>query len=720
MPQIIPAIGAFFSGLAYSAGFGALNLAILSGGGLAASAYGAGLAIGGFVAAIGGLGTLLTVAAVGVSLLSQPELPKAATPSSQTQIVRTSVGYRRKAYGKLRCGGQLLFQGVKQNTSLFSADGNNMTMVIALADGPINGITNYYIDGEEVTVSGGNATSGKYANKVAFDVRLGEASQSTFADLLTDFSGDVDSSWTGNSVAMLLVRFLCTNDVYNMIPSGAFTEPTCVIEGSKLYDPRSGATTYSANSVLVLRDFLTSGPLQNGMNIPADLIDDDDSVYGFKAAANHCDVTVDAPGSTTRKRWESHGWVDYARGPASTLALILSSFDAKMIITENGKIGVAVGGVWIEPTLTLTDDEITSIKRSEGRFVQDRGTVIKSRYLSPDHGYLEQDAKEYQHPDFALFGRHVRSVDFIMAANHGQCRHLQKIAANRINSPINIEVQTLGYDRTLKSQRYIKVESGSGAYAINNTFEIEGEVKEVFDETGYCIGQAFAAVQMSQTDVIYDEATEGVDAPEVQGSPNNDLTPSTPTLGISTNGTVVTCTISNTTSTYFHTIRYREVLGGGNYGNYAYASLEAGVYVTDITIPDGSAYEFQVKAITVSQLESDYGPDPALSTSGQADSTPPAVCTSVDAATGPSAGELDVTFVTPSSANFSRANIYTNTTDNSSSATLQGSVSGANTAHNLRLTSLSADDYYVYVASANGSGVESARTAAASNPVTVT
>jgi hypothetical protein len=714
MPAAIGLVGAFISGAGAALGIGSAPLSLV---GLAAGgAYSAGFAVGGFIASIGGIGTILSIAATGIGLLSQPGLPPAATPSSQTQIQRTAVGYRRKGYGKLRGGGHLVFQSVKQSTSLFSGEsGNNMTMVVAVADGPVNAFTNYYIDGAEVAVDGSlDVTTDKYSGKVHFETRLGTDTQTAFSEMVSEFPTEVDSDWRGLGTALLFARFLCDRSVYNMIPNGIRTEISVVGEFAKLYDPRTDATAYSANAALVIRDQLVSGALENGHAIPSEFIDDDHPGYGFEAAADICDTDVAGPEATTRNQWELHGWNSYGEPPSATLARMFTSCDAQLVLTSNGKIGIAMGG-WIEPTVTLTGDHIISLKRTEGSYQADEGTVIKSRYMSPPHGYIEQDAIEYQHANFATLGRKVKSLDFIMAANHGQCRHLQKIAAERINTPVSVEVRTNIYGLAILGDRYINIRYGS----IDTSFEIVSDPQVTIDGEGVVTGVEFAAIAMTEAAVTYDETTEGVAPPEVQPDPDNDLTPDAPTLAVSVSGVTATCTLTDTSEANLHIIRYREALGGGSYGNYNYASLENGVLEVDLTLADAKTYEFQAKAVTPSGLESAYEPDTPIERTITLDTTPPAVCTSITAAAG-AAGEIDVTFDTPSSANFNVANVYTNTANDAGTATLQATVAGANTSQALTITGLAADDYYVFVASANGSGVESTRTAATGNPVTVT
>ncbi|WP_269581981.1 fibronectin type III domain-containing protein [Roseibium sp. Sym1] len=616
MPPVIAAVAAFAGGLSAAAGFGgALSLAGLAAGGFYGAGASIGFAIGGFISAIGGIGTIISlglgVASLALGRSSQPAVTPAALPSSQTQISRAAVGYRRKGWGKLRGGGHLLFQSVKKGTTVFAGQsGNNMTMVVAVADGPISQFTNWYIDGTEVTVDGSlNVTTTKYSGKAQFAYKLGSDSQTAFSELTSEFSAEVDSDWRGLGTVMILARFLCDKNTFNMLPKGVNTEISAVAEYSTIYDPRISMDAYSANAALVIRDQLTASALENGHGIPTEFIDDDDATYGFKAAADTCDLVVAGPEATTRAKWELHGWNNYGEAPSATLIRMFDACNGRLVLTSNGKIGISVGG-WVEPTVTLTGDHITRIKRTEGKYESEQATVIKSQYLSPAHGYIEQDAKEYEHENFSSFGRKVKSVDFIMSANHGQCRHLQKIAANRINTGTSLEVSTNIYGLSVLGERFIKINYGD----INTSFEIVSDPELILDRNGVVNGVEFAVIALTESDVSYDEETEGVTPPEVQPDPDNDLTPDAPTLSVTISGTTASCVITDQSDANYHFIRYRVVEGASpdDDGNYAYASMEPGVSATDIALMAGTTYEFQVKAVTGSGLESPYEPSPAL------------------------------------------------------------------------------------------------------------
>ena len=75
---------------------------------------------------------------------------------------------------------------------------------------------------------------------------------------------------------------------------------------------KTNSTSYSANSALVLRDYLTSSL---GMNISSTEIDD----TSFITAANVCDEDVTLADGSSEKRYEANGMIDTAVEPVSII-----------------------------------------------------------------------------------------------------------------------------------------------------------------------------------------------------------------------------------------------------------------------------------------------------------------------------------------------------------------------------------------------------------------
>jgi hypothetical protein len=726
MPPVFAAAAAFISGAL--AGAGIAGPLILTTAGLT-GAYGAGatlgIALAGIVGAVGGIGTLISVGAAALSLLAQPEIPAPATPSSQTQIVRTAAGYRRKGWGLLRGGGHLLFEAVKKNTALFTGGGgggNSLMMIVAFADGPVSSFEGFYLDGRPVEVDENlAATSEPFAGRVKFDTRLGLSDQAAFATLLTEFPAVVDSSWRGLGVAMIQATLRIEPNYYTVFPNGWRTEVSALAHMSPVYDPREAShdpddwtdkASWSAsrNAALIILDELAAPRTENGFNIPREFLDDD----SFSAAADRCDLSVDGPLGSTRAQWTLDGWGGYGEPPSTILTRMLTSCDGELYITQAGRIGLRVGG-WEAPTVTLTDDDIYRIKRTDGGFIGDIKTVIRSKYLSRAHGNIEMDAKEYEHAAAAEIGREPVTLDFIMAADHGQCRHLQKINSNLLCPDMYLTVETMFRGLKVEGERYIRI--ASETEGIDGAFRILGEVKELVDSDGFVMGVTFACVSCSQATEDYDELTEGVAPPEVSIEIDNDLQPDAPTIAVVQNGAEITVTVTPESDQYLTRIRLLPTYDQTELPA-IYHYLEAGVTETTIALDDGTDYEVDANSFTVSGQESSYSA--AADISVRLDGTAPADPTGVSASAS-GAGQIQADYTTSASGNIDRAKIYVSTVNDSATAVLAGAFDASpSTAYQSIVGGLAAGDTYVWVALANGSNTESTRVAASGTPVTVT
>jgi len=725
MPPVVVAIGAFTQGLLAAAGISgaALSLTGLAAGGAYSLGASVGFALAGLFGSAGGLGTILALGGAALSALAgRPEIPTPALPSAQTQIVRTSTGYRRKGWGTMRGGGHLVFQAVKRNSPLWS-EGNGMMMIVAVADGPISAYTGYYIDGRLCEVDGNlRATSGDFADRVFFNTRIGTDDQVAFPTLLSEFPDETDSSWRGVGTALVQAHFQCGSRYYVYIPNGFRTEVSVVGDFSPVYDPREPSHdpddwinktswSHSRNAALIILDQLSAPRTENGFAIPREFLDED----SFSAAADVCDVVVAGPQATTRAQWTLDGWNGYSEAPASVLARMMSACDGEFYVTAAGKIGLRVGG-WEEPAITLTDDDIARIKPSEGGYVGDVKTVVRSKYLSPAHGYIEMDAIEYAHPNADQIGREVAALDFIMASDHGLCRHLQKINAHLMNADVGLTVETMFSGLRVMGERYVRIQSAING--IDGTFRIEGGVKELIDEDGYVMGVTFGCVSCTESDISYDETVDGVAPPEVPVEIDNDLAPAVPTMATSLSGTTLTVTLSDLEEGNLHRVRLIPTYDQSQLAP-LYSYLEEGqsqITITDLT--DGTVYEVAAQSFTGSGRESAYSDADDITV--MVDTVAPGAPTAVSAQAN-GAGQIRADYTTSASGNLARAKVYVSTVNDSASAVLAGAfIAAQSTVYQSLVGDLAPGDYYVWVSLVNGSNAESVRVAASGTPVTVT
>lgn len=111
---------------------------------------------------------------------------------------------------------------------------------------------------------------------------------------------------------------------------------SCLVEGLKVMDTRSGKVEYTTNPAMCLRDFLLSKRYGLGKWITPEMLDED----SFKESADYCDEVIsylDPVGVTVReKRYELNMIIDQRMSAIEWLQEILANFCGYMTFT-NGK-----------------------------------------------------------------------------------------------------------------------------------------------------------------------------------------------------------------------------------------------------------------------------------------------------------------------------------------------------------------------------------------------
>ena len=216
----------------------------------------------------------------------------AATSGTILSNTVSGIAAHDGVYGKVRKGGIITF---------YESTGDNNTylhQIISLAGHEVNSIGDIYINdqvatfsGDFVTVAGTGDGQTTWGSKIR--IKKYDGSQTAVdADLVSETS--VDANFKGLGVAYLYVRYEYDQDIF---ASGVPTV-TAVVEGKKVYDPRTDATAYSNNAALCIRDFIVSKYGFYDSSV--------DNVY-FAAAANECDENISLSGGGTEKRYELNG-----------------------------------------------------------------------------------------------------------------------------------------------------------------------------------------------------------------------------------------------------------------------------------------------------------------------------------------------------------------------------------------------------------------------------
>jgi len=324
----------------------------------------------------------LTIASAGASNAlaanAAQDLPSytdfASEVTGRTQMIKQPTQPRRFVYGKTRVSGLLVHA---ESTD----DDKKLHLVIAVATHEINSFLTFYVNDVAVTINGsGNVTApSRYANKIRIKTKLGTTGQSAQSNLVSE-----SSKWTSNhklsGIAYIYARINFDIDAF---PNGIPTI-SALIEGKKVYDPRTASTAFSANPALCIRDYLTETTY--GVGASASEIND----TAFTAAANACDENVTLAGGGTENRYEFHGTMQASNSPKKILEEMVTSCGG-FISYVNGKFSIKVAE-YDAPSITLTEDNIIDqIGMQTRRSKRDNFNAVKGIFAPSSTNYIAAD-----------------------------------------------------------------------------------------------------------------------------------------------------------------------------------------------------------------------------------------------------------------------------------------------------------------------------------------
>lgn len=343
----------------------------------AAATYGAQIAIGAEIAIALKLAAVTFVVAGASYLYSQQQSRSAFSNEAQGRMVsrRDPIAPHRVIYGRVRTGGTVVYMETTEVSNEY------LHLVVVLACHEVNSIEKIYFDDHEVTLDGnGDATDSRYAGYVRVKKSLGTDDQAAFADLVAESNGYWTSAHRLRGRAAIYVRLKFSTDVF---PNGIPNIST-IVQGKKLYDPRTTTTGFSSNAALVVYDYLTD--TRYGLGLSGSEID----TTAINAAANICDEDINLAAGGTENRYEAHGTFETSQTPEVILNKILTAMHGKLIYT-NGK-WVVLAGAYNTPTITLDEDDLrgglrikTKISRSQ------QFNSIKGIFASPDNLWQPTD-----------------------------------------------------------------------------------------------------------------------------------------------------------------------------------------------------------------------------------------------------------------------------------------------------------------------------------------
>jgi hypothetical protein len=396
----------------------------------AAPAFVAGVSFAGLTGATAYIAMSATIAAVTATastLLAgnPPSYDLGTQIAGQLINKREPAGNARIVYGKTRIGGTILFMEAK------GAKNETMYMVQSIAGHEINAVSKVYVNDTEVSLTlDGNAYVGTYkgsATAVSFNWLFGTSTQSPLA-FLSDTSA---STYQFKGISVLASKLIYNSDTF---PQG-LPNITCIVEGKKVFDPRTSTTAYSNNSALCIRDYLLDSTYGFGATLAE--IDDD----SFEESADICDEDVALLGGGTEKRYTLNGTFLSAEQPKDVLQ--------KMLTSCGGKLTYA-GGKWTlrvakyrTPTITITEDMIAgavTMQASQSR--RDIFNAIKGTYSEPTALYQPTSFPPIENTTYtAEDGEQIwKDVEYAFTTSSATCQRLSKIELEKARQQITFNV----------------------------------------------------------------------------------------------------------------------------------------------------------------------------------------------------------------------------------------------------------------------------------------
>jgi len=642
-------------------------------------------AIGGTFAAAA-LG-FLTQAAIGLAL-------NALAPKPSSESKAGIGGYRLNGkrsnldhqviYGETRVGGAIVFEESTGNVAAV------LHRVIVHSGHPISGYGDVTIDGEvisswkvfetgqvisspsevpngtELTPNGGRYDAlGPFLSQVGGTIKLRfyDGKQTTADTSLVS----EDIGWTNDHVLNNCAYVVCkfAHGDGSAFPSGV-PETLFNIKGKEVYDPRTDTTVWSDNPALCLRDYLAS---DYGLGEPPENIDD----VLVAAAANVCDETNTVSGA---KRYTCNGAFTTAVTPIDLLGEMLTSMGGLLWYAQ-GKWRMKPA-YYVAPTVSFTEDDLRSsvaVKTRHSR--RDNFNIVKGTFKGPESSYETTDYPEMRNQDFVDADNGVESVvdlNLPFTDTADEARRIARIFLERNRQQLTIsasfgmrafqvqvgDIIQLSVDRFGWNQKEFEVASWTFGLTDAQDLQVQMTLREisasVFDEV--------------DDGAVYERDNTNLPSPFLDEAPKN-LTVSdggfTTEDGTFVSSFIVDWDEPDAKFVNSYVIEWRKQ-GESKYNSVSLQTTEYQI----APVVENVTYDIRVKGVNAFGVSGPYA-----STTAQVggDTTAPSLPTDVSATGG--FKYITVDWTNPADADLNYIEVWENTIDSTSGATLVGEVWGS-------------------------------------------
>jgi len=644
-----------------------------------------GVAVGLTGAALAAFASFATQLVIGLALaaLARLLMPKPAIPEPSARMVNyaQAITYMDTIYGTVRKGGPIAYTNFGDK---------KRDVVVILAGHEIDGIEQHWLDEWPVSVSGTTVTTTPPGSLASIYVRLGTDPQATLPVVSKYAELTSAHDFAGLAVAQISAGKPASDKFSTNYPRGREWAYAPVIRGrNDIFDPRDDSFKFTDNAALILADWAT--------RIMGRSVNWDD----VATEANVADTLVPKKGGGTQRKWTINGSFAESVDDDQLRAQFGTACDAYIYETPEGEVGFKLGR-YIEPTITLTEDDFYSMTVSEGTSEQEAPNEILINYTEPQNAWRETPSAPWiADPE----GRRIREDYSIFFINsHNQAIRIAKRLSRAKRSQYKINGIVKYRAHRIMKERFIRVSHAE--LGIDAVFEVDVMIRNE-DGMSYELGLVSVVAEDFDFDPDVEEPSQpayGDVIPVVDDDRPTGVTAVSISIG-GTPGLRTSWTAANSVNAA--RVRWAEK----DTGNWIESGvIPAGTLFFDIfPLDDQTTYDIQVAAVTGfsgAQL-STFEPVVPVEATPVLNSTPPNPLTTF--ATSVLGSDVTIEFQSPNDPNYFATRIYRGTTTDFGSATaIQTEYGAANSADSFVDAGRPVGTYYYWGEPINSSGVAGA------------
>ena len=415
-------------------------------------------AVGGWLVAAwtsGGIGAAVLKTAVSLAVnmaVSKILAPKGPRPQELQSELKSSNAQRVRHLGRVRTSGAVIFWDwahVGGERRLFK--------LLAVAEGGMNGVAQWYLDGEPVAVDANGYVTTEPWDKGNIRLRWRKGIQGDQWDGgdWPDLRAAFPAHWTINHRARGVGTILATFDAVggediSDVYSGGEPEVSALIDGANSFWAVDATSLHSRNPAVHLSDIM-SNPTYGAVSAS------DIDLTRLVSARTDCNASVTTAGGT-RARYRSG--ISYALSDPikDTAQKLLDAMGGQAWITPEGRLSVEAG-IWRAPTVTIERHHIVEMEYGAGTEHINRVTTLVPSYVAPELNWQETNADPVDDAmAVARWGEgEAKGSDLLAVQHHGQAADICRQRLSRMNPARAMKIKLRAFGLRLIGERMAAV-----------------------------------------------------------------------------------------------------------------------------------------------------------------------------------------------------------------------------------------------------------------------